>query len=99
MSIEKFQTITALSAYQIFSDKMLGKLTKHNIHTSGQLLGATKGLAEIQKVCENDEEKEMMKEFERLIPQATLDEYRNFLFRPPTGLLINPEKDDHENIE
>lgn len=99
MKEEKFQTTTKLSAYQIFSDNMLEKLAKHYIITTGQLLGATKGLTEYAKYAENDDEIEMIDKFRSHIPSAELEAFSKFSFKPPTGLLINQNQRDHENNE
>jgi hypothetical protein len=99
MKKEKFQTTTKLSAYQIFSDNMIEKMAKHYIITTGQLLGATKGLTEFERFAENDDEIEMIEKLRKLIPSNVLEAFSTFSFKPPTGLLTNQNQNNHENTE
>jgi hypothetical protein len=99
MKEEKFQTTTKLSDCQIFSDNLLDRLAKHKIYTTGQLLGATKGLTEYENLAENDHEVEMIDKLRKLIPSNVLEAYATFAFRPPTGLLNIQNQENHDNTE
>ena len=85
-----------LSNLAFLTQENLDLLADYNIFTLGQLLGATRGLKNIQLFSEQENSEEIIQVFLDFIPADLIDKYRSYSEEYPTGL-IKKKNDENES--
>lgn len=95
MSTMEFYINFKLSDFDWMTENLLIYLEGYNIHTLGQLLGATKGLSNTE-VFEPFNKEYILQSLRDFISEEVIEEFKSFSFDRPTGLL---KKEDYEDKE